>query len=181
MFTLGEINFFFGAVIRGAWKTELGCSPGQSLTEKSPEVSSAAPSCSEMIRESDRSHSSRQDHPHPMGAVEAWKSFCLRVCVRVCAWGCNLRATRAGLSLGALKAKAKPLTCGWSWAIRGWLGGLPRGTRCCPAPMGCQGAGGGNTWVLPHLLALGLPLMPSTHGSPSRSWSHPGKGLHSGF
>lgn len=84
MFTLGEINFFFAAVIRGAWKTELGCSPGQSLTEKSPEVSSAAPSCSEMIRESDRSHSSRQDHPHPMGAVEAWKSFCLRVCVRAC-------------------------------------------------------------------------------------------------
>lgn len=80
MFTLGEINFFFAAVIRGVWKTELGCSLGQSLTEKSPEVSSAAPSCSEMIRESDRSHSSRQDHPHPMGAVEAWKSFCLRVC-----------------------------------------------------------------------------------------------------
>lgn len=74
---------------------------------------------------------------------------CVCVCVRVCAWGCNLRATRAGLSFGALKAKAKPLTCGWSLAFQGWLGGLPRGTRCCPAPVGCQGAGGGSTWVLP--------------------------------
>lgn len=54
---------------------ELGCSRGQSPTAKPLEVSG------EMIRESDRSHSSRQDHPHPMGAVEAWKSFCLRVYV----------------------------------------------------------------------------------------------------
>lgn len=97
---------------------ELGCSVGQSPTEKSPEVSGSALSGSEMIRESDRSHSSRRDHPHPKGAVEAWKSFCLCVCV----WACNLGATRAGLSFGALKAKAKPPTRGWSSAGQGWLG-----------------------------------------------------------
>ena len=39
-----------------------------------------------------------------------------------------------------------------------------------------KGVGGGNhLGGSPQLLALGLPLVPNTHGSPSRSRSHPGR------
>lgn len=139
---------------------ELRCSPGQSPTEQSPEVSGAGLSSSEMICESDRLHSSRRDHPHPMGAVEAWKSFCLCVCV----WACNLGAMRAGLSFGALKAKAKSLPRDWPSAGQGWLGGggYWEAPGAAQLPWGARGLVVATTRVaFPSSLPQGCPWCPT--------------------
>lgn len=150
---------------------ELGCSPGQSPTEKSPEVSGAALSGSEMIRESDRSHSSRRDHPHPMGAAEAWKSFCLRVCVSE---PVNLR--ELGSILGHEKLRPSHPPVAGPRRVGDGSGGCREAPGAARLPRGARGFGGGDhLGGFSQLLALGLLLVPSTHGSPSRSRSHPGR------
>lgn len=156
-------------VIRGVWKTRRSSDARRvnRLQNKSPEVSGA-----ERQRDDTwiRSLTFLSPGPPTSDGSRGGMENILLECV--CVWACKLRAMRAGLSFGALKAQAKPLTpwlLGMSW-------GMPRGPCLLPSSHGGTGA---HWWeppgCFPQLLALGLPLVPSTHGSPFKNWSYSGE------